>query len=168
MVFLVIQMARTPPPPPEKSLALSHNMGQYKQQIIQLIHTLSSSLYMNIQPFIHFLAPVEGLNGLCTYKNSCSTCMHAWILMRLFLWNVDKRCLKLFCFKGNLIRALLNSLNGRMWKKWLYRIHACSDLVEPFLWNVDKRCPKLFCFEGNLIRALLNSLNGWNLQKTVK
>ena len=39
--------------------------------------------------------------------------MHAWLdFVEPFQWNVDKRFIKLFCFEGNLIRALLNSLNG--------------------------------------------------------
>ena len=73
---------------------------------------------------------------MCVYKNVCSTRMHARIWLSLFY--VDKKCPQLFCFEGNLITALLNSLNG---------------------WNLQKTV-KLFYFEDLLITALLNSLNG--------
>ena len=83
-----------------------------------------------------------------------------------FLWNVDKRCMKLFCFEGNLIRALLNSLNGHAHTKTAIVHEHLLWFCWAFLWNVDKKCMKLFCFEGNLIRALLNSLNGCAHTKT--
>ena len=121
------------------------------------VHFVFTKLFHQITPYLIIIQ--VGVNFFYVHTQKCLEHMNACSdFVEPFLWNVDKRCMKLFCFDCNLIRALLNILNGHA--HILLAMHACSDFVEHFPWNVDKWCMKLFCFKGNLIRALLNILNG--------
>ena len=73
-----------------------------------------------------------------------------------FLWNVDRRCRKLFCFEGNLIRALLNSLNGRAHTKTAIACACMHGFGSNFVCKLIGPIRNFFIFLTNWIRALLN------------
>ena len=74
-----------------------------------------------------------------------------------FLWNVDKKCMTLFCFEGNLIRALLNSLNGRSCTKTAVAficIRPPQGLAKILFWHGP--VVKMFLFSGRIWNYVLN------------